>query len=232
MTTSIDPSFTTETPVEPSWYFMEGVPGQGERPEWLPEKFKTMEDAAKSYTELEKKLGSAPKDYDLSKGESWIDADYAPFQEMMNLAKSKHVPQEVMDTMLDSVSKYLNEFSTDYTAEKAKLGPNADQRVEVIDNWAKANLSEASYNALTENLKTAESLIAIEEIRNKMNSSATTIPNSNQDIAPAIPSMQDIQSELNKNLAKYKSDPAYRRELQAKIELASKSSGFQDKQAY
>ncbi|MDF1700813.1 MAG: hypothetical protein P1V36_06610 [Planctomycetota bacterium] len=32
-----------------------------ERPEWLPPKFKTPEDLAKSYTELEKKLG-APKD--------------------------------------------------------------------------------------------------------------------------------------------------------------------------
>ena len=29
-----------------------------ERPEWLPEKFKTPEDLAKSYSELEKKLSS------------------------------------------------------------------------------------------------------------------------------------------------------------------------------
>jgi hypothetical protein len=34
---------------------------QSERPEWLPEKFNSPEDLAKSYTELEKKL-SAPKD--------------------------------------------------------------------------------------------------------------------------------------------------------------------------
>lgn len=36
-----------------------GQPGGdgGERPAWLPEKFKTPEDLAKSYTELEKKLG-------------------------------------------------------------------------------------------------------------------------------------------------------------------------------
>ena len=47
-----------------------------------------------------------------------------------------------------------------------------------------------------------------------------------------LPSLQDIQSEMNKNLDKYKTDPAYRRELQAKMELAAKSSGFTDKQAY
>ncbi len=39
------------------------TPAAPERPAWLPEKFKTPEDLAKSYTELEKKLGAGkPKD--------------------------------------------------------------------------------------------------------------------------------------------------------------------------
>ena len=37
------------------------------RPEWLPEKFKTPEDLAKSYGELEKKMTThVPKEYDFS----------------------------------------------------------------------------------------------------------------------------------------------------------------------
>ena len=39
----------------------EAQDNQSERPEWLPEKFKTPEDLAKSYSELEKKL-SQPTD--------------------------------------------------------------------------------------------------------------------------------------------------------------------------
>ena len=35
---------------------------QSDRPEWLPEKFKTPEDMSKAYSELEKKLGQAPKE--------------------------------------------------------------------------------------------------------------------------------------------------------------------------
>ena len=35
---------------------------QSDRPEWLPEKFKTPEDMSKAYAELEKKLGQAPKE--------------------------------------------------------------------------------------------------------------------------------------------------------------------------
>ena len=36
----------------------EPAPSEPDRPDWLPEKFKTPEDLAKSYGELEKKLGS------------------------------------------------------------------------------------------------------------------------------------------------------------------------------
>lgn len=39
-----------------------GAPGGGERPEWLPEKFGTPEEFAKSYTELEQKLGGGEGD--------------------------------------------------------------------------------------------------------------------------------------------------------------------------
>ncbi len=35
---------------------------QEDRPQWLPEKFKSAEDMAKAYSELEKKLGQAPQE--------------------------------------------------------------------------------------------------------------------------------------------------------------------------
>jgi len=38
------------------------VPQTEDRPEWLPEKFKSAEDMAQAYSELEKKLGQAPKE--------------------------------------------------------------------------------------------------------------------------------------------------------------------------
>lgn len=236
MTTSIDPSFTTEThdaaPPPVNWWIDEGKPGTGDRPEWLPEKFKSVADVAKSYSELEKRVGSAPKEYDLSKGESWIDPDYEPFQEMMDFAKSKHVPQDVFDKVMDSVTKYLDEFNIDYNEERNKLGDKAEERLGMLDNWAKSNFSEETYTALSNSIQTADGIKALEEVRNKMNSNATVIPNSNHDSNVSIPSMQDIQTEMNKNLDKYKSDPSYRRELQSKMELAAKSSGFTDKMAY
>lgn len=229
MTTSIDPALTPpEAPPEvPTWHWDENTPGTGGRPEWLPEKFKTVADAAKSYSELEKRVGSAPSEYSLEKGQGWIDADYEPFQNMLAVAKSKHVPQEVMDSMMDSVGKYLDEFKIDPVEEKAMLGEKADERLGLLDNWIKSNFSPETQQAFASNLKTAESILALEEVRNKMLSNTTSIPNSNHEAQPAAVTLQDVQEEMTKNLEKYKSDPQYRKELQAKMEIAAKGSHYQ-----
>lgn len=233
MTTSIDPSLTPEVePGAPSWHWDDNTPGTGDRPDWLPGKFKTVADAAKSYSELEKRVGSAPSEYSLEKGQGWIEPDYGPFQDMLSLAKSKHVPQEVMDSMLDSVGKYLDEFKIDGTEERTKLGDKAEERLGLLDNWIASNFSKETHEALSNNLKTADAILALEEVRNKMLNSATTIPNSNHESVTSVPTLQDVQSEMNNNLDKYKTDPAYRRELQAKMEAASKGSVYQDKAAY
>lgn len=67
------PTTTEQAPAQaeqgPSWYIDESTPGLGERPDWMPRKYKTAADVGKAYTELEKKLGAfvgAPEKYDLS----------------------------------------------------------------------------------------------------------------------------------------------------------------------
>ena len=229
VTPPVEPVLPPITPpsTDPKWWVDEGMPGQGDRPGWLPDKFKTVADLGKSYKELESKVGTAPEDYDLSKA-TWLDPDYTPFQEMKDLAKSKRVPAEVMDKMLDSVGKYLNEFTPDYEAEAAKLGDNAKERLTVLNNWAKSNLSQDSFEALTGNLKTADSIKALEEIRTKMMEGTTVVPNGNTppDVAPT--SVAEIQAEMQANLEKYKTDPIYRKTILAKIESASKNGGYVD----
>ena len=65
---------TTPASDAPSWFIDEGRAGVGERPSWLSDKFKTAADMAKSYSELEKKFGTAPEEYDFSKAR-FIDPD-------------------------------------------------------------------------------------------------------------------------------------------------------------
>ena len=54
---------TEEKPAEVTEQQAEELPQeQSDRPQWLPEKFKSAEDMAQAYAELEKKLGQAPKE--------------------------------------------------------------------------------------------------------------------------------------------------------------------------
>ena len=222
----------TETSVAeaPSWFIDEGMPGSGERPSWLPDKYKTVADLARSNAELERKLGTAPDEYDFTKSK-YIDPDYAPFQDLQQLAKDKRVPKDVMDKMLDSFDKYMDEFSTDEAEEIKKLGDNAKDRLTTLDNWAKANLSKQSYEALTASNRNAESIKALEELRGKMMSSTPQVPGNNGEITNAN-SVDDLKMELSNNLEKYKTDPKYRQDLSSRLEVAVKNAsgnGYIDK---
>jgi len=226
-----DEIVTSVEVLQPTWFIDEGIPGVGERPQWLNEKFKTVSDLAKSYHELEKKISIVPDDYDLTKSK-FLDGDYEPMQDFLKLAKDKRVPKEVIDKMVDSFDKYLDEFSVDYSEEVKKLGDNAKERLTTLDNWAKANMSEASYQALTNNLKSADSIKALEELRGKMMSNTTVVPNGNDAAASNVATLADLQTEISNNLAKFKSDPHYRKDVQTRLELASKNSNYVDKAGY
>lgn len=214
--------------VAPKWFIDEGIPGSGERPAWLNEKFKTAAELAKSHSELEKRLGSVPDNYDVSKSK-FIDPEYASFQDFFQFAKEKRVPQEVIDKMVGSIDSYMDEFSLDPAKEAAKLGEHGGKRIEVLNNWAKANLSDESYTALTGSVRSAEGIKALEELRSKMMSGATIVPNGNDSGSSQSASLSDIQAEISTNLEKYKTDPAYRRDLQNRLEVAAKNSGYVDK---
>ena len=215
----------------PSWFIDEGIPGVGERPSWLNEKFKSAADLARSYSELEKRVGTVPDEYDIS-GSKYLDDSYGPFQDMLQLAKDKRVPKEVIDAMIGSVDKYFDEFKIDYAEEAKKLGPNAKERLTVLDNWARANLSEAASEALMNNLKNADSIKALEELRGKMMSNTPIVPNGNDGSSSNVATIADLTAELSDNLAKYKNDPNYRKDYQARLEVASKSSNVVDKSGY
>lgn len=221
----------TETPAAPAWYIDDNIPGVGDRPDWLDSKFKTAADLARSYRELEKKVGTPPEQYDLSKSK-FLDQDYEPIQDFLKLAKDKRVPKDVVDKMVESIDKYMDEFSIDYEEEAKKLGENARERLNTLDNWAQANLSRDAYEALTGNLKTANAIKALEELRSKMMSNTTVVPNGNDSSASNVATLDDLRVELSNNLAKYKSDPKYRDDLSRRMEMASKNSSFVDKAGY
>jgi len=213
---------------QPSWFIDEGVPGVGERPSWLPDKYKSVASLAKHTSELEKRLGTVPDNYDLTKSR-FLDPDYVPFQDLLSTAKEKRVPQEFLDKMIESVDKYVDEFRVDPTEELQRLGDNAKERVQVLDNWAKANLSKESYEGLTSSLNNAEAIKELEELRGKMMSNTPQVPNNNGNVNGGG-SLEDLKMELSNNLQKYKDDPKYRADIGKRLEVAAKNApGYVDK---
>lgn len=202
----------------PAWFWDDNTPGTGDRPAWLPSKYKSAADVGKAYAELEKRLGQAPNEYDFSKGESWIEPEYEPFHQLADFAKQNHVPQTVMDKMLETVGLYLDEFKSDITEEKAKLGEKAGERLQLLNNWAKSNLSEKAFNTLSGHMRTAEAIEALEEIREKMLNQNTMVPGNNNTGTGGAFTIEEYRSELHANYAKYKTDSHYRQEMDRKLE--------------
>ena len=214
---------------QPSWFIDEGLPGTGERPTWLPEKYKSVADLARSNSELEKRLGTVPDEYDFTKSK-FLDPDYVPFQELQVAAKDKRVPQEFIDKMIESVDKYVDEFRTDTAEELKKLGENGKERVITLDNWAKANLSKEAYEGLTSSLNNADAIKALEELRGKMMSTNPQVPNNQGNVEANGQSLDDIKMELQNNLQKYKEDAKYRLDISKRLEVAAKNApGYVDK---
>lgn len=71
-------------------------PANGERPEWLPEQFKTPEDLAKSYNELRKKLSGGKKGDDEEEGEPSLSLN-RPKEEKPVEEEPKDEPTEKLD---------------------------------------------------------------------------------------------------------------------------------------
>jgi len=219
---------TDENTQEPKWFIDEGIPGVGERPSWLPEKYKTLAAMAKHTSELEKRLGTVPDNYDITKSK-FLDPDYVPFQDLLNTAKEKRVPQEFLDKMIESVDKYVDEFRIDTDEELKSLGDNGKERVQLLDNWAKANLSKEAYEGLTNSLNNANAIKALEELRGKMMSNTPIVPNNEGNVHGST-SLDDLKMEFQTNLQKFKDDPKYRADLQKRLEVAAKNApGYVDK---
>lgn len=171
----------------------EDLQPQAERPEWLPEKFKNPEDLAKSYNELQSKLGKNEEEL------------RARFIEELNQEAYANRPESVGDYQLpdfleeDAVDNDLlkwwaehsfengfgqDEFSSglekvfeavqanmpDTDAEYAKLGDTADQRIEAAALFAQNFFPSEHMESIERLTETAGGLEALEFIMEQVKS--------------------------------------------------------------
>ena len=152
---------------EGEYFLSEGIKGVGDMPEWYKaDKYKSVAEQAKAYTELEKKVGGftgAPKDgYELVEG---VDSDDALWQELVEFGSETNMSQAAMHRaweLLTAQEQAVEEVSVE--AEMEKLGDNAVERIKVVEQYMKNNLDSDTYERLRYAVNSAESVELVEAL--------------------------------------------------------------------
>jgi hypothetical protein len=152
---------------ENEYFLAEGIKGTGETPEWYKaDKYQSVAEQAKAYTELEKKFGGfkgAPKDgYVAPEG---VEQDDALLAELTEFAKDTNMSQEAYGRaweLLTAQEQAVEEVTAEQ--EMAKLGENATQRLKTVEGFLKNNLDADTYTQVQDLVTTAESVQLIEAI--------------------------------------------------------------------
>lgn len=199
------------------------APEEGEKPEWLKDKYKSVEDQAKAYAELEKKFGgftgSPDGDYEIKAPEDLpgeFDLEDPRIEWFQNVAKESNMSQATFDKMLHGFAKMEVE-ANDPEAAKAieiqALGKNANARLRDLGDWGKANLNADQYEGFKGLATTAAGVQVLETLIAK--TSEGKMPTSNTVRSPAL-----TQEMLDDMIAdpKYKTSAAYRSEVREKFE--------------
>jgi len=227
------------------------ISGETDRPQWLPEKFKSPEDLAKAYSELESKLGGKKEQ---PQAEPEAKPEAKP-QESLEITPDTQVAEE-----LSSKGLNLQDFSSEF-AQKGELSTESYEKLakagyprDVVDNyiagqnaraqlfeadvknsiggdkaftemveWAKANVSPnelSTYNEAVSSGNPDKAKLAVLGMYQKFSSARPAEPNlvsgnSKGGTTDAYESMAQMKEDMKNPL--YKSDPAFRSKVQAKL---------------
>lgn len=203
----------SEDEIPADWSWSSDNPGKGERPDWLLEKYKNVEDQAKAYIEAQKTIGElgqkagtvhgAPDEYQLPAVEGWEwDTEDQTLKSAMNQFKQDGIDQDHVNQYLTLYANAQKGVALDAAEEKKSIGPDADEQIATLKNWARNNFSEDSAE-IVEGVLNAPTLAGVrllQEIKGKMSQSVPP-PNEYQ---PKGQSLEEIQQEMMDNLYKGK----------------------------
>lgn len=214
-----------------------------DRPAWLPEKFKTPEDLANSYAELERKLSSTNSgDRDeLQEAEDNIgQAEQAVTEAGLDfsaLVDEYSETGELSDSSFEALSQsgipkgVVEAFISGQEAKTEIIQKNAfdlvggEEQYTQMLNWAENNLSEQEINAFNANLESqdiAATNFAIKGLFTQYAMASGVAPNlvqgTGQITSGSFRSIAEMKEAMKD--PKYKSDPAYRAEVAQKLSLS------------
>lgn len=147
------------------YFWKDGMVGEGDPPEWYKgDKYKSVADQAKAYTDLEKRFGGfsgAPEAYEMPEE---IDTEDTFVKTLTELGKSSNMGQETFGKLLELGEQIMStKDELDRESQLEALGPEANQRIANIDGFLRNNLGER-YDELKTVVKDAKSVELIESL--------------------------------------------------------------------
>ncbi len=152
---------------EGEYFLSDGIKGTGDTPEWYKgDKYKSVAEQAKAYTELEKKFGGftgAPKDG--YSGPEGIEGDDALLQELTEFATKTNMSQEAFGDaweLLSAQGQAVEQVTQEQ--EIASLGDNAQERIKNVEGYLKNNLDAEVYEEVRNLVTDARSIQLVEHL--------------------------------------------------------------------
>ena len=181
------------------WYYDEGIPGKGEKPEWLDtSKYKSVVEAAKGVKGLRQKLGGftgAPDKYSYEQPESiehvQLNTEDPLYQKFEKFARQSNMSQEYfnecVNLYLGEENKYVQDEMGNKEKEMGKLGSNGEDRLNKVRNWITSNIPEKYHNTLASMVVNAEQIEVLEFLQQKtFDSSMPSKGTDNGSLRPAM----------------------------------------------
>ena len=218
-----------------------------ERPDWLPEKFKSAEDMAKAYSELESKLGQPQQQQEetqevqgtesVSEVSELLDSkglDFDVFQQEYNetgqLSPDAYQALEEAgfpESMVDSWIAGQNALASQMTTEMYNIAGGGEEYAQMVQ-WASDNLPEnevSAYNVTMESGDPNLIRLAVQGLNARYRSEAEPTLLQGGTGAVSTGGRFDSTAELTAAMSdpRYAKDPAYR---QAVADKLAKSSLF------
>ena len=219
-----------------------------ERPEWLPEKFKTPEDMAKSYAALEKKMSGGkdstanvdgdtpaeiPTNEDAKEVAQKAGLDFDSMQteygangqlsdETYEAINKSGIPRDVVDSYIAGQEALATSLRTDMFSSVG-----GEENYGTMMSWASNNLEQAevsAYNNVMGTSDPAQIKLAVRGLHAQYQAANGSNPSliSGETTANAGSKFESVAqvTEAMRN-PKYKTDPAFRKTVEAKLARSS-----------
>tara|TARA_B100001093_G_scaffold485125_1_gene519163 strand:+ start:296 stop:1021 length:726 start_codon:yes stop_codon:yes gene_type:complete len=212
------------------------------RPEWLPEKFKSPEDLAKGYSELEKQFTQSRQEASATKEETAeeetnsdaretvekagldFDSMQQEFAEKGNLSaetyselESKGIPKEMVDAYVEGQQAKADA----YTNELYEFA-GGEEPYKEMSQWASENLTNSEIDAFNDSISSgnqSQARLAIDGIISRYRANGGAEPTLVGGKASSSVDIYNSWAQVTKDMATpdYKKDPAFRDAVQKKL---------------